>query len=109
MTATGPVSGAKPPPPAAPVRAGGDVRAPVKLVDVRPVVPEAAVRAGVKGVVILELTIDQDGVVQEARVLRSVPLLDQAAVDAARQWRFEPTQLNGQPVPVIMTATVPFR
>ena len=108
MTATGPVSGAEPPRPAAPVRVGGDVRAPVKLVDVRPVVPDAAVRAGVKGVVILELTIDQDGAVQEARVLRSVPMLDQAAVDAARQWRFEPTQLNGQPVPVIMTATVSF-
>jgi len=59
-------------------------------------------------VVILELPIDQYGAVPEARVLRSVPLLDQAAVDAARQWRFEPAHLNGRPVPVIMTATVSF-
>ena len=43
-----------------------------------------------------------------ARVLRSIPLLDQAALDAVRQWRYEPTLLNGVPTPVIMTATVNF-
>jgi protein TonB len=41
-------------------------------------------------------------------VLRSVPLLDQAALDAVRQWEYEPTLLNGVPVPVIMTVTVNF-
>jgi protein TonB len=41
-------------------------------------------------------------------VLRSIPLLDQAALDCVRQWKFEPTQLNGAPVPVIMTVTVNF-
>lgn len=96
------------PPPEAPIRVGGSVRQPRKLVDATPVVPEQAIQAGVTGVVILEITIDAEGTVKDARVLRGIPLLDQAAVDAARQWRFEPTLLNGQPVPVIMTATVSF-
>jgi len=42
------------------------------------------------------------------RVLRSVPLLDQAATDAVRQWEFTPTRLNGVAVPVVMTVTVNF-
>jgi protein TonB len=46
--------------------------------------------------------------VQDARVLRSIPLLDQAALDAVNQWEFTPTLLNGVPVPVIMTVTVQF-
>jgi protein TonB len=49
-----------------------------------------------------------DGGVEDARVLRSVPLLDAAAIDAVRQWRFTPTLLNGVPVRVIMTVTVHF-
>ena len=58
---------------------------------------------------ILEITIAPDGTIREARILRSIPLLDQAALDAVRQWRYEPTQLNGTPVPVIMTVTVSFQ
>jgi len=58
--------------------------------------------------VILALTIGTDGTVTGARVLRSIPLLDQAALDAARQWRYEPVVLNGKPVPVILTAGVSF-
>jgi periplasmic protein TonB len=46
--------------------------------------------------------------VQDARVLRSIPLLDAAALDAVKQWEFTPTLLNGVPVPVIMTVTVQF-
>jgi protein TonB len=52
--------------------------------------------------------IGEDGTVQNVRVLRSKPLLDDAAVEAVRQWRFTPTLLNGQPVPVVMTVTVAF-
>jgi protein TonB len=59
-------------------------------------------------VVIIEATIGVDGAVQEAKVLRSIPLLDSAALDAVRQWEFSPTLLNGEPVPVIMTVTVQF-
>ena len=57
---------------------------------------------------ILEATIGPDGRVQDVKVLRSIPLLDQAALDAVRQWVFTPTLLNGVPVPVIMTVTVQF-
>jgi protein TonB len=62
----------------------------------------------VQGVVIIEATIDTEGRVRNAFVLRSIPLLDQAALDAVRQWEFEPVQLNGVPKPVIMTVTVNF-
>jgi periplasmic protein TonB len=58
--------------------------------------------------VILETLIGANGRVEDARVLRSIPLLDQAALDAVRQWEFTPTLLNGNPVPVIMTTTVQF-
>lgn len=57
---------------------------------------------------ILEARIGVEGKVTHARVLRSVPLLDQAALDAVMQWEFQPTLLNGQPVPVMMTVTVQF-
>jgi protein TonB len=62
----------------------------------------------VEGVVILEATIDAGGQVQAVQLLRSAPLLDQAALEAVRQWRYEPATLNGEPVPVIMTITVRF-
>src|SRR5690606_10530898 len=68
-----------------------------------------AMQARVSGVVIIEARIATDGTAEEARVLRSIPLLDQAAIDAGMQWRFTPTLLNGPAVPVIMTVTVNFR
>jgi protein TonB len=64
--------------------------------------------AKVQGVVILETTIDGDGRVSDVRVLRSIPELDQAAMDAVRQWEFTPTLLNGAPTPVVVTVTVQF-
>ncbi len=94
--------------PAGPVRVGGNIPVPTRIQVVEPVYPQAARAAGVQGVVILELVIGTDGAVSNARVLRSIPPLDQAALDAVRQWRYEPTLLNGVPVPVIMTATVNF-
>jgi protein TonB len=97
-----------PPPPAAPVRVGGNIKPPMKTKDVRPSYPPIAQSARVQGVVIIEATIGPNGKVQDARVLRSIPLLDAAALDAVRQWEFTPTLLNGVPVPVIMTVTVQF-
>jgi TonB family protein len=91
-----------------PLRVGGNIKAPTKVRDVRPVYPPEALGARVQGVVILEAVIDASGSVRDARVLRSIPLLDQAAVDAVQQWAFTPTLLNGQPVPIIMTVTVNF-
>ena len=57
---------------------------------------------------ILEATLDEHGNVDRLKVLRSVPLLDEAALQAVRRWRYTPTLLNGRPVPVLMTITVRF-
>lgn len=70
--------------------------------------PDDARLAGIRGTVLTELLIDPAGNVVDARVLRSVPMLDQAALDAVRTWKFAPTVVNGQPVPVRMTTTVNF-
>jgi periplasmic protein TonB len=103
---------APPPPPrppaAPPLRVGGVIQAPTRVAYVAPVYPRLALASKVEGTVILEAMIDEKGAVREVRVLRSSQLLDGAAVDAVRQWRFTPTLLNGQPVPVVMTVTVGF-
>ena len=92
----------------APVRVGGDIKEPKKIKDVKPVYPEEAQKAGIEGIVIIEAIIGTDGNVNEAKVLRPVPLLERAALDAVMQWKYTPTLLNGQPVEVIMTVTVTF-
>jgi periplasmic protein TonB len=89
------------------MRVGGNIKAPTKIRDVRPVYPDIASRPACgrrdhRG------RVGPDGSVQDAKVLRSIPLLDEAALDAVRQWQFTPTLLNGVPVPVIMTVTVNF-
>lgn len=94
--------------PAGPIRVGNDVPAPRKIKDVRPTSPTDAQAAGAQGVVVLDATIDPQGKVSNARVVRSVPLLDAAAVAAVRQWEFTPTVIDGRAVPVIMTVTVNF-
>jgi TonB family protein len=90
------------------VRVGGDIKAPAKIKNVAPVYPEAAKKAGRQGVVIIEAKIDRAGIVADAQILRSVPMLDVAALEAVSQWKFTPTLLNGVPVPVIMTVTTNF-
>jgi len=92
----------------APIRVGGNINPPTKIKDVKPVYPPVALEANVQGVVILEAVVNGEGDVVNAKVLRGVPLLDAAAIDAVQQWRFTPTLLNGAPVPVIMTVTVNF-
>jgi protein TonB len=104
----------EPPPPVKvaspdlPIRVGGLIRPPVKLAGQQPVYPPIAQSARVQGVVIIEATIGTDGHVVNAKLLRSIPLLDQAALDAVRTWSYSPTLLNGIPVAVIMTVTVQF-
>jgi TonB family protein len=95
--------------PTGPVRVGGDIREPRKIKNVNPVYPDLARRARVQGIVILECTISESGAVTDVRVLRGQAMLDQAAIDAVRKWVYEPTLLNGAPVPVVMTVTVNFR
>ena len=99
-----------PPPPAprAPVRIGGQIQAPALVKRVPPVYPPIAVNAQVQGVVILEATVGRDGRVEDVEVLRSVPLLDKAAIDAVRQWVYAPLLLNGQAEGFVLTVTVSF-
>jgi len=91
-----------------PIRIGGNVQAPERTRYVPPVYPSEARAAGVSGIVIIEAVIGHDGLVTDAKVLKSVPLLDEPALDAVRQWRYAPTTLNGVAVSVIMTVTVKF-
>jgi TonB family protein len=91
-----------------PVRVGGNVKAPERIRYVVPAYPEEAKAAGVSGIVIAEAVVGPDGSVTDAHVIRSIALLDQAALDAIKQWKYTPTTLNGVPVPVIMTVTVNF-
>lgn len=91
------------------VRAGAGMKPPRKIRDVKPVYPAGALPLRAQGAVLIEAVIGPDGRVQDAKVLHSVvPLLDQAALDAVRQWAYEPWLLNGEPVSVIMTVVVNF-
>jgi protein TonB len=105
------VTGPPPPPvePRPPIRVHAGMQAPKKIADVTPVYPSIAQTVRVEGVVILEAVIDARGNVTSVEVLRSIPLLDRAAIDAVRQWRYTPALLNGQAVPVVVTVTVRFQ
>jgi TonB family protein len=94
--------------PAEPVRAIGEIKQPKLIKRVEPVYPEEARQAQVQGIVILEATTDIYGRVASIKVLRSIPPLDQAAIDAVRQWVYEPMIINGEPRGVIFTVTVTF-
>jgi protein TonB len=114
-TGNGPIVPIPPPPgppnpkvPDQPVPVGGKVQQPMRVAYTAPQYPSIAQSARVSGTVIIEAIIGKDGAVKDARVLRSIPLLDQAALNAVRQWRYSPTLLNGSPVEVVMTVTVNF-
>ena len=92
----------------APVRPAGEVRMPRLIRRVEPVYPEIACKSRVQGTVILEATTDASGRVVAVRVLRSVPLLDAAAVEAVRQWVYEPMVVNGRPRGLVFTVTLRF-
>jgi protein TonB len=91
------------------VRVGGAIPEPRRIRYVPPSYPDVAKQARVQGVVILEATIGERGDVTSVKVLRGIPLLDASAIEAVKQWVYEPTWLNGLPVPVIMTVTVNYR
>jgi protein TonB len=94
--------------PRAPVRIGGQIESPALLHRVNPRYPDMAVHAKVTGVVILEATVDTEGRVESVRVLRSISLLEKAAIEAVKQWRYSPLVLNGIPEPFIVTVTLRF-
>jgi protein TonB len=95
--------------PSGPDLPASGVTPPRKIKDVSPVYPPEAMAARVQGIVIIEAVIGSAGTVTDARVLRSIPQLDQAALDAVRQWEFTPTLVNGQPTAIVMSVTVTFQ
>lgn len=108
VSAVTPPRSPEPPRHVGPIRAAELPVAPVKIVDVVPTYPEIARAAHLDGTVTLECVIDTAGRVTNIHVLSSVPLLDQAAIEAVRQWRYRPTVYYGRPVSVLMTVTVRF-
>lgn len=111
-TGTEPAPAPAPPPPPPsnePLRVGGDVKAPIVTRRVQPKYTESARSARVTGVVIVEAVIDKNGNVDEARILKGLPMgLGEEAVAAVKQWKFKPGTLNGAAVPVIFDLTVNF-
>jgi len=91
------------------VRATGDIKPPKLIKTVQPAYPEEARKAGVQGVVIIEARTDIHGRVASATVLRSIPQLDQAAIDAVKQWVYEPMTVKGKPTGMIFTVTLAFK
>jgi protein TonB len=101
-----------PPPaprPAMPVRIGGNISAPALVKRVEPIYPDVALLAKVSGMVILEAVVGADGSVESVKILRSVKFLDNAALDAVKQWKYSPLILNGVPTPFVLTVTLNFR
>ena len=108
MSAGPPPRPPDPPRPAGPVRVADLPVAPRKTVDVRPIYPDIARMARKEGTVVMEAVLDPSGHVTQLRVIRSVPMLDEAALDAVRQWRYTPSLYGGRPVSVLMTITIRF-
>jgi periplasmic protein TonB len=105
----GGIGEAPPPPKEEILRVGGDITRPEAITKVNPVYPEAARRARIQGVVIVEAVIDTNGNVNNVKVLKGLPLgLDNAAAEAVKKWKFKPAMLNGRPVKVYFTLTVNF-
>ena len=87
---------------------GGQLLPPKVIRRVDPVYPDLAVQARISAIVILEAEVDERGRVRTVKVLRGHAILDEAAVEAVRQWRYQPLLLNGEPTAFILTVTVAF-
>jgi protein TonB len=111
LLATTPAEVPNPPPPRpphTPIRIAA-IEPSKLIVKVNPAYPELARRARVSGTVVLEALIDEEGNVSSAKVLSGHSLLVDAAVEAVKHWKYSPTVLNGEPVPILATVTVVFR
>ena len=110
MAGNGP---ATPPPPKAAtparIKQGGAVTAAAIITQTKPAYPPLARQARIQGVVVLHAIIDKEGKVAQLEVVSGHPLLVQSAIEAVRQWRYKPTQLNGEPVEVDTTIQVTFQ
>jgi protein TonB len=76
---------------------------------VNPEYPRLAIKARSQGVIILEVLVDRDGIPQKVQVLRSVPLLESAAIAAVEQWRWTPYRIGGKEIPFWVMVTVTFK
>jgi TonB family protein len=98
------------PPNGEPLRVGGNIQESKLIRKVAPVYPEQAKREGIQGTVKLTVIINEDGLVYEIRNNpENNPILEEAAIDAVKEWKYSSTLLNGMPVPVMATVTVIFR
>jgi len=91
------------------VRAIRDIKPPKLIKSVPPIYPEKARQARVEGTVIVEARTNAQGNVEALRIIRSIPLLDQAAIDAVKQWKYEPKIIEGKARSIVFTVTVMFR
>jgi protein TonB len=87
---------------------GGKIQPPRLVSSVLPVYPPIAQQAGVKGTVVIDTTIDQNGNVTKTRVISGPELLRGAALSALRQWKYEPSKLNGEAISVEMIVSIQF-
>jgi TonB family protein len=91
------------------VRATGEINPPRLMKKVEPIYPEEARKAGIEGIVILEAMTDEKGNIARVKVLKSIPELDQAAINSLKQWKYEPTIIDGKPTPIVFTVTIRFQ
>ena len=87
---------------------GGKVQEAKLIRKVEPIYPEIARRARISGLVVLEVTIDEEGNVTGWKIQRGHPVLVEAAVQAVKQWKYSPTLLNGEPLQVVSTVNIDF-
>jgi protein TonB len=109
----GVLSGAAPPAPIAstpkgPIRVGGGVKAPRLIFGPEPIYPILAQQARISGAVVIDAVIDKQGSVVEMRTVSGQPILVLAATEALRHWKYEPTTIGGEAVPVRLLVTITF-
>ena len=108
-TSTGPVRPAAiDSAPKAPIRVGGKLKPPRVLIAPEPVYPVLARQARISGAVVIDAVIDAQGNVVEMQAVSGQPILATAAMAALRRWKYEPTILGGEPVPVRLLVTITF-
>lgn len=91
-----------------PLRPGNGVKPPKQTKMVIPEYPPEAKAKNVRGVVVLELLVSDEGRVDSIKVRKEVPHVTEAAVAAAKQWQFEPTVVDGKKAWIALTMTIPF-
>jgi len=96
------------PMPDVPLRVGGDVKPPRMISSAMPVYPSLARQAGVEGNVLIDTVVDKTGNVTSMKVISGPLMLRQAALDALRQWKYQPGTLNGEPVAVEIAVSIQF-